>query len=277
LANLYIFGDESGTMPVNDSDKPFVAATIATVDNPPALIGGSDNDEKMVEIFKNLNLVPFAAIVKPFPGYAKILKAKYNKIQVMARATRLVTGASVQYLDEKTLTDGFDLRNTVWGYAMLQAIANAVLNTLFTSTIDAVQVILDSKTMTPSMRFFFKEMIINRIGVGTRQFLRSFLPMNPSVVSEWGDHVRFSAETTSFSWSDNSEEFEQQFGLRLADRFARKIYQAQITRQPGIEAMLKNAGFEDFIVDISELVTRLDQRVVDNFRRNTGLPEPREL
>ena len=277
MATLYIFGDESGTMPADDADKPFVAATVAVLDKSPVLVRGSDDDEKMIEIFASLNIIPFAAIVKPYQGYGKVLKAKYDKIHAMARATRLVTGARAPYLDEKTLREGFDLRNTVWGHAMLQAIVNAVLSTLFTNSVDAVQVILDRKTMTPSMRLFFKEMIVNRIGEGTKQFLRNFIPMNPTIVSEWEDRVRFSSKTTVFSWSDESEELEKQFGLRLADRFARKVYQAQITRQPGIEATLKAAGFEGFVRDISELVTRLDERLFDNFRKTTGLPEPREL
>jgi len=277
LATLYIFGDESGTMPADDADKPFVAATVAVLDNPPILVQGSDDDDKMVELFGSLNIIPFAAIVKPYAGYGKDLKAKHEKIHVMARATRLVTGDRPQYLDEKTLREGFDLRNTVWVHAMLQAIANAVLSTLFRNAIYAIQVILDRKTMTPSMRLFFKEMIVNRIGEGTKQFLRSFLFMNPTIVSEWEDRVRFSPKTTSFSWSDESEEFEKQFGLRLADRFARKVYQAQITRESGIEAILEGAGFEGFVRDISEVVTRLDKRLVDNFRRTTGLPEPREI
>ena len=165
LATLYVFGDESGTMPVSDNDKLFVAATVAVLKEP-TLIVGSDNDEKMVEIFGNLNILPFAAIVKPFPGYGAALKAKHDKIHVMARATRLLTGANVTYLDEKTLAEGFDLRNTVWGFAMVQAIAQAVLNTLFSSSIDAIHVILNRKTMLPSMRQFFKEIIVNRITVG---------------------------------------------------------------------------------------------------------------
>jgi hypothetical protein len=107
--------------------------------------------------------------------------------------------------------------------------------------------------------------------------LRSFLPMNPTIVSEWEYRVRFSSETTVFSWSDESEKLEKQFGLRLADRFARKIYQAQITLQPGIETLLKAAGFEDFVRDISKLVTHLHERLVEKFMKTTGLPEPREL
>jgi hypothetical protein len=264
-------------MPVDDADPPFVAATVAVLGNPPILVDGSDNDEKMAEIFASLSIIPFAAIVMPYPGYGIALKAKYDKINVMARVTRLITGVTAPYLDEKTLREGFDLRNTVWGHAMLQAIANAVLNTLFTNSVDAVQVILDRKTMTPSMRQFFKEMIVNRIGEGTKQFLRSFLPVNTPVVSGWEDRLRFSSKNTAFSWSDESEELEKQFGLRLADRFARKIYQAQVTHQPGIESILEAAGFEGFVRDISGLVTRLDERLVDNFRKKTGLPEPKEL
>jgi hypothetical protein len=275
MATLYIFGDESGTMPINDGDKPFVTATIAVLDNPPVLVRGSNDDKKMVEIFSSLSIIPFAAIVSPYAGYGRVLKTKYDKIQVMARATRLVTGAKVPYLDEKTLKEGFDLRNTVWANAMVQSVANAVINTLFRNPIDAVQVILDRKTMTPSMRQFFKEIVVKRIGEGTKQFLRSILPLNPTIVSEWEDRVRFSSETTAFTWSDESEELEKEFGLRLADRFARKIYQARITVNPGIEEMLKAAGFEGFVRDITEVVTRFDERLVENFRKVTGLPEPK--
>lgn len=275
LATLYIFGDESGTMPIDDLDKPFVAATVSVLGDPPVLVRGSDDDQKMAEIFAKLNIVPFAAVVKPYPGYGNDLNAKYDKINVMARATRLTTGASAPYLDDRELREGFDLRNTVWAHAMVQAISNAVLSTLFTNPVEAVRVILDQKTMTPSMRQFFREVIVHRIGEGTKQFLRNFRPANSTVVLEWEDRVQFSSKTTMFSWSDESDVLEQQFGLRLADRFARKIYQAQIADRPGIVAILEAAGFEDFVNDISGLVTRLDARLVNNFKKKTGLPEPK--
>lgn len=274
MATLYIFGDESGTMPVNDADKPFVVATVAVLDNPPVLVSGSDEDKRMIDIFVRLRIIPFAAIVKPYDGYCKTLKAKYDKIQVMARTTRLVTGAKPPYLDEKTLKKGFDLRNTVWGHAMVQSVANAVLNTLFTNSIDAVEVIFDRKTMTRSMRQFFKEFIVYRLGQGTKQFLRSISALNPSVISEWESRVCFSSETTALRWSDESEELEKQFGLRLADRFARKIYQARTTHTPAIEEMLEAAGFEGVVRDITDVVTHFDERLVEKFRKTTGLPQP---
>ena len=274
MPTLYIFGDESGTMPVNDSDKPFVAATVAIFDNSPALVKGSGGDEKMVEIFRSLNAIPSATVVKPYPGYGKAVKAKHAKMQVMARATRLMTGANAQYLDQKTLTDGFDLRNMVWCHAMLIAIGYTVLNTVFTSSINTVRIILDEKTMRPSMRVFFKEMVVQQMGVGTSQYLTTLLHMNPSEIGLWKSRVQFSAESTFINWSDDSDEIKKEFGLRLADRFSRKIYQSRTTNQPGIDTLLKDAGFDDFVVDISKVVTRLDQRAIENFKRRTGLPEP---
>ena len=264
-------------MPVKDNDKPFVAATVAVLDNTPALIKGSEDDKKLVAIFTELNIVPFVAIVKPFPGYGKAVKIKYDKMQVMARATRLVTGANAQYLDQKTRTYGFDLRNIVWCHAMLQAIAQTVLHTIFTTPIDTIQIVLHRKTMRPPMRLFFKEMVVQQMGVGTRQFLKNLLPINRNLISQWESHIQFSDKTTSINWSDESKELEEEFGLKLVDRLARKMYQAQTMHQAGIETMLRDAGFDDFMVDISEVVTRLDERVLDNFKSNTGLPEPREL
>lgn len=272
MATLYIFGDESGTMPINDTDKPFVAATVAVLDNPPVLIPGSDDDSKMVEIFSNLNIIPYITVVKPFPGYGNTLKAKHGKMQVMARATRLVNGANARYLNE----NGFDIRNWIWCHAMGQGIANAVLHTVSTSSIDVVRVLLDRKTMSPSMRVFFKEMVVNHVGNWTKEFVAKYRMAYPSEVSLWEDRARFSSKSVILNWSDESKELEKQFGLKLADRLARKIYQAQMTGQPGIESMFKAAGFDNIVIDISKLVIRLDRRVVDNFKRNTRLPEPRD-
>jgi len=277
MTTLYIFGDESGTMPVNDNDKPFVAATVAVLNNTPVFIKGSNDNNIMIDIFKDLNVMPFAAVVKPFYGYGEAMKLKYKKINVMARATRLVTGVNARYFDSKALEYGYDLRNMVWSHAMLQAIAHSVLNKVFTNKIDSVKIILDRKTMMPSMRVFFKEMIINQMGVGTQQFIRSFYPLNRNLVSRWEGNINFSAESTSFSWSDDSTALEKQFGLKLADRLARKIYKDYIDNTNTFINMLKNSGFKNFIVDITNAVSQLDPRIIDNFKKNTGLPEPRGL
>ncbi len=264
-------------MPLNHADKPFVSATITGLDKLPIVIKGSDDDNQMVQIFNQLNIIPHVAIVKPYPGYGKLLKNKYDKIHTMARATRLITGEKMQHLDEKTLRYGFDLRNIVWGHAMLQTIASSVMSSLYTNPVDKIEVVLDRKTMKSSMRNLFKEMIINGIGNGIKQFLSTIRKLNPSKIYELEKRAEFSSKTTILRWSDESESLEKSFGLRLADRFSRKIYKSQTTNQAGIEELLKNAGYTDFIYDISELLTHIDNRLIDNFKRNTGLPEPKKL
>ena len=98
--------------------------------------------------------------------------------------------------------------------------------------------------------------------------------MNRDLVSRWESNVAFSADSTSLNWSDDSVELEKQFGLKLADRLARKIYNDNISNTQHFENMLKDADYKDFLVDITSAVSRLDQRLVDNFKKNTGLPEP---
>lgn len=69
---------------------------------------------------------------------------------------------------------------------------------------------------------------------------------------------------------------QSEFGLKLADRFARKMYQQSEKRgQTGFDSILQNAGFRDFTVDITKLVIRpLNKNMIDAWKSETGLPEP---
>jgi len=256
LATLHIFGDESGTMPLNDHDKPFVAATVSFLDERPVEI-----DERLFENLRALNAMPFAAIVMPFPGYGKLVKAKYDKMEVMARATRLVTGVSGVY--------ELSLRDIVWSHAMGQAVIHSVLGTIFSSSIDAVQILLDQKSMKADQRSLFTDTLRDIVAIGMAEMLKQINP-------EWKSRIRFTDRTISVNWSDESEHFESQFGLKLADRLSRKLYRSQISSPVGAETVLTNAGFDDSMMDVTRIITNMDRRIIDNFKRNTGLPEPRD-
>ena len=265
MATLYIFGDESGTMPLHDTDKPFVAATVAVLDRKP-----TEADGRLIESLKGLNALPFAAIVKPFPGYGKLVKTKYDKIRVMASATRLLTGASSP--------DEISIRNIIWSHAMIQAIGQLVLGTLFNaSSIDDILVLLDEKTMKSSERSLFTGTVTNHMELGIRNILSDIEHLNPGIIAEWKDRVQFTAKSISINWSDDSEEFKSEFGLKLAHRLSQKLYKWQTRGAPNMATVLRDAGYESPISDITDLVTRLNQRIIDNFKKNTGLPEPRDL
>lgn len=186
LPTLHIFADESGTMPINDNDKPFVAATVTFLGEPPDAIYGSDEDGKLVEILKNSNGIPFAANVRPFPGYGHSLKSKYGKIMTMARAKCLLNRSVVRYPDK----DGINLHNEVWEFAMLQSIAHVVMNTVLeSSSIDNIRIVFDQKTITKNRRDYFDQ-IIHRIGTDLREYLETFRQKYPkNAVSFYKDRV----------------------------------------------------------------------------------------
>jgi hypothetical protein len=274
MTTLYIFGDESGTMPKNDNDNPFVAATVAFVQAPPIAIRGSDDDKKLVGIFKRTSAIPFAAIVQPFYGYGNKLMSKYDKMRVMARVTRLLLGTNANYLDP----EGINLRNIVWSHTMLQAIVHVVTETIFSTTIDSIQILLDEKTMTKATRSLFTEVLL-RIGPGSKEYMESLKYLDPERVSEFMGRIQFSRKSTTIHWSGESKDYESEFGLKLAHRFARKIYrQLKDGDQTGIMSKLLDAGFNDSVIDITKIVTRPpNRRMIENWKRNTGLPEPQIL
>jgi len=273
LSTLNIFADESGTMPINDNDKPFVAATVAFLGEPPDAINGSDDDEKLVDILKGSNGIPFAAIVRPFPGYGHILKSKYEKIITMARAKCLLNGSVVRYPDK----DGINLHNEVWEFAMHRSIMQAVINTVLeSSSIDNIRIIFDQKTMTKNRRNCFDQ-IIHRIGTDLREYLETFRQTHSEKeVSFYKDCIQFSTQSISVHWSDEPNLVQNDFGLKLADRFAHKMYQQlEKKAQRGFDSILQNSGFRDFTVDITKSVIHpLNQNMIEAWKRETGLPEP---
>ena len=276
MTTLYIFGDESGTMPTKDSDKPFVTATVAFFEKTPHAIPGSDEDEKLVKILRESNAIPFLAIVKPFPGYGNSLKSKYDKMLVMARAKRLLNGSEVPDLDK----DGINLRNEVWDHAMVQSILHAIRCAMYGGSIDSVRILLDERTMTKLRRELFTQMIY-QLGSNIREYLERlkkarFRRDDQEIISKHVGRIKFSALSTTLHWSDDSARFRSQFALKLADRLARKMYRQLLnTSLIGIEHSLRNAGFEDFLHDITHLVTSpLSQKAIGAWKRDTGLPEP---
>ncbi len=195
-------------------------------------------------------------------------------MQVMARATRLLLGTNANYLDP----EGINLRNIVWSHTMLQAIVHVVNESIFSSTINSIQILLDEKTMTKATRSLFTEVLL-RIGPGSKEYMGGLKYLDPETVSEYIGRIRFSCESTIIHWSDESKDYQSEFGLKLADRFARKMYrQLKDGDQTGIMSKLLNAGFNDCVIDITEILTRpLNRRMIENWKRNTGLPEPQIL
>jgi len=271
MSILYIFADESGTMPINDRDDPFVAATIGFLDNlPPPVPRSNDNDE-LASILKTQKALPVVTFVRPFPNYAKLVKTKYKKFEIMARAKCLLEGKTIQYPDK----DNINIRNDVWQQAILQSIIRNLLNIVFDySPCTKIKFIFDEKTMTQNRRILFEKLTLN-IDLMLRQYLEGFKDnYSESLLSAIINKIQFSRHSTSIIWSDNPNFPENYaFGLKLADRVARKIYQT-LKGEFDFISILKKVGCKDFSIDITQQIARpVDRKLIENWKREMGLPE----
>ncbi len=249
MAILYIFGDESGTMPTDDHHEPFVAATVAFLERVPNLIAGTNLNQKLIEVLTQSHGIPFVAVVKPFSGYGLRLTSRFNDLKANAHEIRLARGISTQTLDHD-----MSLRNHVWSHAIQQAIVHTVNIAMLTANIDAIRILLDEKTMTDQMRRFFVSNVLE-VGWKLSKFLHS--RSCPEGMRQYESNIQFTRESVSLLWSDQSPALKKEFGLRLADRLSRKIYQdCSKPSQTCFRSLLAKAGFDDFLIDISHIVTR---------------------
>jgi hypothetical protein len=249
LATLHVFGDESGTMPTDDRQEPFVIATVAFLERVPSLIAGTNLDQKLVEVLTQYHGIPFAAIVKPFPGYGYRLMSRFEDLKANASEIRLAKGMS-----DQTFDSDMSIRNHVWSHAMQQAIVHTVNIAMLVASIDALRILLHEKTMTLEMRGLFASRVLN-VGERVKMFLHD--RSCPEGMRWYESNIQFTKESVSLSWSDENPPLKKEFGLKLADRLSRKIYRD--FSKPGeacFRSLLVSAGFEDFMIDISDIITR---------------------
>ena len=273
MSILYIFSDESGTMPREDGDDPFVTATIGFLDKLPSFVPGSNDNDTLANILKSQKALPVITFVRPFPNYGNLLKNRYEKFEIMARAKCLLEGKTIQYPDKNEI----NICNDVWQQTISQAIIHNLLNIAFDySLCTKIRFIFDEKTMTQNRRDLFEE-IIRNVDLMLREYLTEFNKDYPeSLVSSIINNIQYYRDSVSVIWSD-SPHFPQNytFGLKLADRVARKSYQT-LKGKFDFFLLLEKAGFKDFTIDITQQIARpVDKKLIENWKRETGLPEPR--
>jgi hypothetical protein len=213
--NLYVFGDEFGTMPTQDGKQPFVAATLAVLGELPAMPKYSGTRPWLLRQFRQLNVMPHVAFVMPAAGYAARLHSKFDKMNVMARTRRLLDGANAKYLNE----DGLNPRNFVWIHCMQQALVAATAKTVLLGPIDGILIHLDQKSMKAGERALFAK-CISRTVTNLREELQKLTGQKFSTVAL--QNLRCCKTQPQLTWSDNvlSPSPCQVTGLILADRLA---------------------------------------------------------
>lgn len=271
MATLYIFGDEAGTMPVRDQDKPFVAAVVGIVDSIPGGLEINGRRNQLIDYLLTLGAFPFVACVCPKEGYGRALQMKTEKMNLMARITRHITGANRRYLSEK----GMQLRNFVWSHCMQQAVGQTIASAMFQGSIEAVVVALHKKTMATAHRTLFTDLILNKSS-HMRSALTGLRSIAPTRIGEYQSRLKFTAEDVKLYWSDEDIPFDPSSGLDLAHHLAGTFHRdLQVRQSEGIAKLLSDSGFRHWYMDLTDiLMAPLHRESIEGWERSTGLSEP---
>ncbi|MDD5556560.1 MAG: hypothetical protein PHN82_04825 [bacterium] len=273
MAILRIYGDEAGTMPMNDGDPPFVAATVAILGDPPTIDKPNGHVDWLVKKIKELNAFPHISYIYPDRGYGNKIQSKLSKMNTMARATRLITGANRHYLTE----EGIGLRNWVWQFCMGQAIAQATVSAIAKDFVDGLSIVLDQKTMPkPTRRIFIDS--VHRLSGQLNGILQAARRMNRDEAELFKSRLRFTNADMCIIWSDSSLAGDSQGGLWLAHYLAGH-YQKGLSRgkEMVVRERLSKAGFARVEKDITDMITApINRASIERWKRNTGLEEPVE-
>lgn len=271
MAILKIFGDEAGTMPQEDDGDIFTTATISILGDYPIINNPNGCRELLIEKIKDLNAIPHIAYVKPKSGYGNAIKNKIDKMNTMARMTRLMTGANKQYLTQQRVP----LRNLIWSYCMKQAIVMAIVSAIVREIIDKVEIVLDQKSMaSPTERLFAKQVLLSSDQLS--RVVREVEQLYPQQAALYKSRLRFTSEKTSLCWSDEPCSHGSEGGLRLAHYLASHFRKdLSISEEPEIKKLLSKEGFN--LIDLNctdKLTAPFDSRVIEEWEKNTGLREP---
>ena len=252
MSRVTIFGDESGTMPADDSDAPFCIAALATLGQLPTLKVRSGHRRDILRACVAVGGVWQIVFVRASPGYGQELRAKTSKMSTMARASRLVTGAH-EYLPDR----GYGARNMIWIRSMAVGMARVAVKAVSPEAIREVIVALDRKTIASRERALFTDRL--------RSQSRDILGKSSNTYE------------VKVYWSDAADASLFQDGLFLAHHLSRLAREA--LEAGSEEALAPELGVppSDMFYDAtSDVVAPLPRWSIENWKRRTGLPEPSE-
>lgn len=270
MSDLYVFGDEFGTMPTVEGQGVFLAATVSVCGELPGIRHFDGHRSSLLKQLDEFEAFPFVGYVIPESGYGSQFEAKFQRMNLMARASRLVNGSNSHYLNP----EGLRPRNMVWSYCMVTALAGAVAKMVFRESVQTIRVHLDQKSMSRADRALFNGTIARLV-----PNLRSLLaeagsePTARSALQAIQD-----CREATVTWSDEIECPSLKTGLALADSLARHSGKSIKRGAEGAHLMwLRSPKWETSSMNMTKLVLRpLQMRTISQWKTQTGLPEPSE-
>ena len=268
LGTLRIYADETGTMPVKDTDGIFLVTTVSTLGDHPDEDDVDFHRLELLRILKEKAYYPFVAYVRPISGYSSALSSRMSKMNTMARYTRLLTGSNSEYLTQ----DGFRTRNHIWTLAMVLGISRAIMNAVLRGPVAAVRIYLDQKTMAKPARRFFADQI-RQIGPEIQNTLERLKEHHPESAKLYKERAMFDVRHITVRWSDDPECARARHGLLLPHHVGKNIWlELNAPDYDGASDALTTA-----VANITPIVIApVSRDAIENWCRKTGLPEPRD-
>ena len=271
MSEIYLFGDESGTMPVLKKDGPFVAAFISYTNKDLNTLEINFHHGELLNNLKNHRITPIVNFVYPDEEFEVKFKKRMEKFEIMARYSKLMTNNTHLLLN----ADGIPIRNYIWIQGMVMAIGQSLLKIISVEKVERINIFIDQKSMVNSTRLFFKNNIAdipNKIyGVLSRNLERY-----PNYVKTSLSNFKFSSNDISINWKDSGNEIEYKTGFLLSHHLA--TYSCIILKKYGIDRLSEiytESGFSNSLHDFtSHLLASLPKDAIDKWKRSTGLPEP---
>lgn len=269
---LYVLGDESGNIPLSDSDKPFVTALVASRSEvrAPELSSESNRSRSVNWIVKQIadkDLLPFIAYVKPSEGYEQAVSEKFDKMDTMARYRKLMTGTH-DYLPTK----GMRPRNLIWLIAMTQAIAEVTFTSIRANPVTEVRGVLHQRTLASQTEKMFRDGL-GDVGPQIRQSLQKYRDRAPTVIDTYLANHKLDRRSVDLKWASECDEP----ALWIPHHLGRLALSALVDpSRKSVFQVLRNRGYKQSQIDLTPLITSpINDEAIDVWKRDTGLPEPK--
>jgi hypothetical protein len=251
MAALYIYADESGTMPTSDTDPPFVAAAVASFREPFRWDGKRGKRREILETISNSQLLPFIAILDPHPGFTDTLHEKLELLNDDAQKTLETTGANARLFPRRGLKPG----NFIWGHTVLQAVSQAALSGAVRGVIDRIEILMDQKTLRKEERALFRHTLVTLKGTMRNSLMHAlfgfFGPLEQLL-----QRLKFEDIDVSVRWSDDPIQRANEGALNFVDRVSRFAHtDIRKRRTPSFVDELETLQGRKISVELSKVVT----------------------
>lgn len=253
MNQLYIYFDESGTMPISDGDEAFIGAALGFFKEKPTLDSYNGHREWLAETLSSRASIVTAAFVKPYPGFSVELERRLRGINSQGKRTQRTTGANARYFPP----DGINARNLIWISAMEVAVVGVALRAVSRNRVEKIVVILDQKTLVEEEDNLVKRQTM-RIGKVLTTSLVESADRFPEEAARALENTQLSEGSISVLWRDDpGVQHQHKSGLRMAHYAVYHTRRALLSESCSFADFLKDYGVDSYEKDITHDVVSL--------------------